>query len=146
MFLDQNNIRRFFYISESGMDGSISLNEFQNAHPAESPPETVPYEPTDVEETSSVEFQMDGTTLVRYTGDGGDVTIPSTVTVIGEAAFIVVLGAGRSPASVTIPSSVGRIWIGAFEECASLTSVTMSSRTDVAGDAFPENVQINYRD
>jgi hypothetical protein len=159
----------------------------------ENPPETVPYESTDVEETSS-EFIIEGTTLKRYTGNGGDVIIPSTVTVIGEAAFIVVPGAGRSPERVTIPSSVTTIserafqncadmtsvtfnspssltvikdyaFLGcsdltsinipssvtvigdyAFEECASLTSVTMSGATYPKPNAFPEGVQINYRD
>jgi hypothetical protein len=48
--------------------------------------------------------------------------------------------------SIDIPPSVGRIWIGAFEDYASLTSVTMSGRTDVAEDAFPDNVRIRYRD
>jgi hypothetical protein len=51
MFLDQNNIRRFFYICESGVDGSLSLNEFNNPFPTDSPPETDAYEPFFDEET-----------------------------------------------------------------------------------------------
>jgi hypothetical protein len=67
---------------------------------------------------------------------------PSSVTYIGEYAF---LGCG-SLKSIDIPSSVTRILDGAFEECADLKSVSISSRTEVRGDAFPENVRINYRD
>jgi hypothetical protein len=145
------------------------------------------------EDEKTANFLIEGTTLARYTGNEAYIIIPSSVTVIGEAAFIVLPGGTSlesvtipssvtiigerafqncaymtsvtfiSPSSVTyigddaflgcssltsidIPSSVGRIWIGAFEECASLTSVTMSGRTDIAGDAFPEDAQIRYRD
>ncbi|MDR0475275.1 MAG: leucine-rich repeat domain-containing protein, partial [Treponema sp.] len=67
---------------------------------------------------------------------------PSSVNYIGEYAF---LGCG-SLTSIDIPSSIIRIWDGVFEKCVSLKSVSISSRTEVRGDAFPENVQINYRE
>ncbi|MDR0495910.1 MAG: leucine-rich repeat protein [Treponema sp.] len=83
-------------------------------------------------QTASSDFQMDGTTLTRYAGKGGSVTIPPSVTEIGEAAFIVVPGESNgSPTSVTIPASVTAIRDRAFQNCASLTSVTFSSPSSV---------------
>jgi hypothetical protein len=33
-YFDENNVKRYFYISESGMDGSLSLVEFKNKRPS----------------------------------------------------------------------------------------------------------------
>ena len=33
------------------------------------------------------EFEIEGTTLTRYTGKGGSVVVPDSVTTIGEGAF-----------------------------------------------------------
>ena len=57
--------------------------------------------------------------LLAYVGNGGDVTIPSTVNVIGERAFFGCTGL----TSVTIPNSVTSIGSNAFRDCTGLTSV-----------------------
>ena len=61
------------------------------------------------------------------------VTIPSSVTSIGESAFYDC----RSLTSVTIPSSVTSIGYHAFSKCSGLTSVTIpSSVTSIGYHAF----------
>ena len=59
------------------------------------------------------------------------VTIPSSVRSIGEEAFAYC----RSLTSITIPSSVTSIGNGAFEDCRSLTSVTIPSSVTSIGDS-----------
>ena len=103
-----------------------------------------------------------GTITIRgYTGPGGAVTIPSTitglpVTTIGTNAFyhctfltsvtigtnVTSIGEGAfclcsSLASVTIPNSVTSIERDAFSGCTSLTSVTIgNSLTNIDGWVF----------
>ena len=42
---------------------------------------------TTVSNSSSEIFEISGTTLVKYNGEGGDVVIPDGITVIGQDAF-----------------------------------------------------------
>jgi hypothetical protein len=79
------------------------------------------------ESSSSSDFQMDGTTLVKYNGKGGSVTIPSSVTKISSSAFYDY----TSITTVTIPSSLSEIGISAFVNCTSLNSVTFTSPSSV---------------
>jgi hypothetical protein len=69
------------------------------------------------------------------------VTIPSSVTSIGHEAF----RGCRNLTSVTIPSSVTAIENFAFV-FSGLKSVTLSRRTRVGVEAFPQGVQIRYSD
>ena len=74
-------------------------------------------------------------TLVKYTGPGGDVTIPSAinglpVTGIGDRAFH---GCGGLT-SVTLPDSVTRIEPFAFGKCVSLTSAVIPSGMTSIGE------------
>jgi hypothetical protein len=68
----------------------------------------------------------DALTITRYTGLGGDVTIPATinglpVTSIGNAAFFESI----SLTSLTIPNSVTNIGAAAFQYCSSLIAITI---------------------
>lgn len=65
-------------------------------------------------------FSADGTTLVLAAGGLTDVTIPETVTTIGEKAF------GRSSLQrVSIPAGVTTIKASAFADCASLAALEL---------------------
>ena len=81
----------------------------------------------------------DGTAEIKgYTGDGGDITIPSThgrytVTSIGNYAFT----ANTSLTGVTIPDSVTSIGDYVFWDCTSLASVDIpDSVTSIGSFAF----------
>lgn len=82
---------------------------------------------------SSGDFTIENGVLTKYTGSGGNVTIPDSVTKIGGNAF-----AGcASLTSVAIPNSVTKIGDWAFSGCTSLTSVTIpDSVTEIGWDAF----------
>ncbi|MBP5617623.1 MAG: leucine-rich repeat protein [Clostridia bacterium] len=71
--------------------------------------------------------------LESYTGNGGNITIPSTVTRIADSAFY----SCTKLTGVTIPASVTEIGSWAFADCTNLTSVTTSSGlTKLGSNAF----------
>ena len=73
------------------------------------------------------------TELIAYIGTAMEVTIPSSVTTIGNRAFSYC----TSLTSVTIPDGVTSIGDNAFSGCSSLTSVTIpSSVTTIGSMAF----------
>ncbi len=81
-----------------------------------------PAEQPAVDEAAANGFSIDNTgTLVGYSGVGGDVVIPSTVTSIAANAF----AGNTSITSVTIPASVALFGSGIFANCTSLTTVTI---------------------
>lgn len=89
-------------------------------------PASVTYEGVEYSVTSIGElaFHLDSLTTV---------TIPNSVTEIGESAF----EGCRSLISVTIPNSVTEIGEEAFKNCRSLTSVTLpNSVTEIGKEAF----------
>ncbi|MBR5896909.1 MAG: leucine-rich repeat domain-containing protein, partial [Lachnospiraceae bacterium] len=106
------------------------------------------------EETKSVatDFQLDGTTLIKYTGTATTVSVPDTIKVIGEEAFAdntymttIKLPAGLEKISyaafsgcnnlktVSVPSNVTEIGTAAFANCTALKSAAIGSSTKTFG-------------
>lgn len=78
-------------------------------------------------------FRIDGTTLTAYLGDDTFVTLPDTITVIGEEAF----RGNTTLTSLEIPDSVTAISYNAFKDCTALTNVIIpDSVTRVGPGAF----------
>ena len=81
-----------------------------------------------------------GTTAVKCKKDATNVTIPSSITNIGNSAFN---GCG-SLKSVTIPESVESIGNYAFYNCGRLSSITIpSSITNIGDSAFKDCSSLN---
>ena len=78
-------------------------------------------------------FKIDNGILTSYTGCASNITIPNSVTSIGNHAFYF----HKSLTSVTIGNSVTSIGDCAFCECESLASITIpNSVTSIGKDAF----------
>lgn len=118
--------------------------------------------------TSASDFQMDGTTLVKYNGTAQDVSISNYVEKIEAGAFadneyirhvtigdyVEVIGSGAFAGckyleSVTIPNSVKTIENAAFARCPSLSQVTVGTGLSelgsgaFAGDYSLQNVRFD---
>ncbi len=79
------------------------------------------------------DFLIENGVLTRYTGNGGDVTIPDGVTEIGERAFFDC----ASLTSIRIPDGVIKLGQYAFGQCSNLTSIIISdSVTEIGAYAF----------
>jgi len=98
---------------------------------------------------NGVLYTIDKTTLLRYPEgkkDSASFTIPSSVTLIGVAAFINC----ASLTSVTIPSSVANIRWDAFLDCTGLTSVTFEGTIPSTGfwsgsdSSFPGDLRTKF--
>lgn len=86
--------------------------------------------PQSVAATSTSDFKMEGTTLVKYRGTEESVSIPSTVEVIGRSAF----EGNEYVESVIIPASVEEIEPYAFWDCDSLKTVVLGKGLTEIGD------------
>ena len=96
------------------------------AEPAQSPPPVVYTEQQD-------DFQVENGVLVKYTGAGGEVVVPDTVSSIGAFAFSHCKGL----TSVVVPESVTSIGNAAFYDCTNLTTVVLpDSITELGKMAF----------
>lgn len=70
----------------------------------------------------------DGTELIRYVGEGGEVVIPDTVTKIDAGAF-----QDSAVTSVKMGNEITTIGDNAFRDCAALESVTLSEKLETLG-------------
>ncbi len=84
-------------------------------------------------DTKSVlsEFELNGDTLVKYTGTAATVSVPSTVKTIGNEAFI----DNSNIKVVNIPSSVETINYAAFSGCNNLQKVWLPNSVESIGNA-----------
>ena len=80
-----------------------------------------------------IDYILEYVILSKYTGPGGDVVIPESVTIIGENAFYGCTGL----TSVTIPKGVTEIKNYAFKNCSNLKSIDIpESITTIGQDCF----------
>lgn len=79
------------------------------------------------------EFELDGTVLVKYKGDGGDVRIPDGVETIAEGAF----KDDMRVTGIALSDSVRLIREGAFKGCKNLRSVAFGEYgLSISDEAF----------
>lgn len=85
------------------------------------------------EETKSVatDFQLNGTTLVKYTGTATTVSVPDSVKVIGEEAF----ADNTYMTSIKLPANLEKISYAAFSGCNNLKTVTVPNNVTEIGTA-----------
>lgn len=76
------------------------------------------------------DFTIKKGVLTGYTGAGGNVVIPESVTVIGDNVFENCPGL----TSVTFPSRLSAIGKGAFKGCVSLSGITLPNSVVSLGD------------
>lgn len=87
----------------------------------------------------SSDFQIDKTTLVKYTGTGTSVSIPSSVKTIGAEAF----AGNTSLTSISIGENVTTIEYGAFRDCINLTTVNLKDNLiSIENSAFSNNTSL----
>ncbi len=89
---------------------------------------------TETRSTAS-EFELNGSTLVKYTGTATTVSVPSTVRIIGNEAF----SDNSTMKTVNIPNSVEVINYAAFSGCNNLTKVTIPASVEEIGTAAFSN-------
>ena len=81
------------------------------------------------------DFVIENGVLTKYKGNGGHVSIPNSVTEIGDGAF----RCCYNLSSVSIPDSVTKIGDAVFSACYNLTSVSIpESVTKISNGAFSE--------
>ncbi len=85
------------------------------------------------------DFYIDGTTLVAYVGQGGEVTVPDGITEIGSKVFYL----NGTITKVTLPEGVTTIGTAAFSRAYNMTDVVLPSTLKVIGqEAFAGCVKL----
>lgn len=74
-------------------------------------------------------FRINGTTLTKYLGTDSYVSIPDTITVIGDEAF----SGNETLTSISVPDSVTQISYNAFKNCTALTGIIIPDSVDKVG-------------
>lgn len=74
-------------------------------------------------------FRIKGTTLTKYLGTDTFVSIPDTITKIGDEAF----SGNETLTSIEIPSSVEQISYNAFKNCTALTGIILPDSIEKVG-------------
>ena len=81
-------------------------------------------------EEKAAGFEIENSVLKRYTGKGGDIVIPKSVSSIGDRAF----AQCNSLTSVTLPDSVTSIGSYAFDRCSELKSINIPNSVKFIGE------------
>ena len=81
-------------------------------------------------ETTNKNFKIEGNTLVKYNGPGGEVTVPEGITVLGEWAF-----EDSGVTKVNLPESLEEIKSYCFFSCDELKEVTIPAGTKKISEA-----------
>lgn len=82
-------------------------------------------------------FNINGSTLLGYSGTESEITIPSKVTTIGANAF----ANNELIKSVKIEEGVARIESGAFANCKNLEKITLANTVSSIGDSAFDNCE-----
>lgn len=77
------------------------------------------------------DYELDGSILVAYLGTDTEITLPNTITAIGDDAF----SKNEALYKVVIPDSVKSIGHAAFEGCVNLTKVSVGQGVKSIGSA-----------
>ena len=82
------------------------------------------------EETEKGFFEVDGTTLMKYNGPGGEVTVPDGIEVLGESAFD-----SANVTKVNLPETLKTIDSYCFFDCRALKEITLPASLETISEA-----------
>ena len=87
------------------------------------------------------DFEIDGSTLIKYTGSADILTLPNTIQTIGKDAF----SGNKRLVKVIMPDSVRAIDFAAFENCTGLIQAVLPESVRAIGSsAFSGCEQLKY--
>jgi len=81
------------------------------------------------------DFTIEGTTLIAYTGNSSEITVPNGVTDLNDSVFY----SNNFMTTITLPSTVMTIRNTAFKECNSLTTINLNEGLVTIGEAAFED-------
>lgn len=86
----------------------------------------IPSQQVDAETASTTDFQLNGSILVKYTGTASTVSVPDTVKIIGEEAFI----DNGVISKIVLPDTIEKISYAAFSGCNNLSEIEIPDSVD----------------